>query len=132
MMLWNESGSNRALSVDPDCKQGVGLRIIEMVKLIEDKRKELVSLCQKHRVERLELFGSALTGENFDIEKSDIDFLVEFLPLEPGTHAHTYFGLLDDLRSLFQRKVNLVMTCAIKNRYFLESINQNRKVLYAA
>lgn len=120
------------MSAEPDCKQGVGLRVIEMVKLIEDKRKELVSLCQKYRVERLELFGSALTGENFDIEKSDIDFLVEFLPLEPGESAHAYFGLLEGLRSLFQRNVDLVMTLAIKNRYFLESINQNRKVLYAA
>ncbi len=106
--------------------------MLQMVKLIEDKRKELVNLCQKHSVERLELFGSALTGDNFDIERSDIDFLVEFLPLEPGENAHAYFGLLDDLRNLFQRKVNLVMTLAIKNRYFLESINQNREVLYAA
>ncbi len=132
MMLQKEGGSNRALSVDPDCKQGVGLRIIEMVKLIEDKRKELANLCQKHSVERLELFGSALTGDNFDLEKSDTDFLVEFLPLEPGESAHAYFGLLEDLRNLFQRNVDLVMTLAIKNRYFLESINQNREVLYAA
>ncbi len=120
------------MSAEPDCKQGVGLRIIEMVKLIEDKRKELVNLCQKHRVERLELFGSALTGENFDIERSDIDFLVEFAPLEPGTHAHAYFGLLADLQDLFERNIDLVETGAIRNPYFLESINRNRSEIYAA
>jgi hypothetical protein len=86
----------------------------------------------KYRVRRLEIFGSALTGKNFDTEKSDLDFLVEFLPLKQGEYADTYFGLLKAMENLFKRHVDLVMTGAIKNRYFLEAINKNRKVLYAA
>jgi predicted nucleotidyltransferase len=99
--------------------------------LIEDKRDDLIRLCAKYRVRRLEIFGSALTSR-FDPRTSDLDFLVEFLPLQPGEYADAYFGLLEALRELFQRDVDLVITGAIRNRYFLESINRSRAVLYAA
>jgi predicted nucleotidyltransferase len=103
-----------------------------MVALIEQNIETLKKLCRQYRVLRLELTGSALTEEKFDINKSDIDFLVEFQPLKPGEHADTYFGLLESLESLFNRHIDMVMTGAIKNPYFLESINKNRQVLYAA
>ena len=83
-------------------------------------------------VRRLELFGSAATGDGFRDGESDLDFLVEFLPLEPGTHADAYFGLLAALEDLLQRPVDLVMVRAIGNPYFLESVNRTRQVLYAA
>ncbi len=103
-----------------------------MLSFIEDNYEAIKQLCSKYRVKRLEIFGSALSGENFDPEKSDLDFLVEFLPLKPGEYADTYFGLLEALENLFARRVDLVMVRAVKNPYFLEAINKNRKVLYAA
>jgi predicted nucleotidyltransferase len=103
-----------------------------MVNLIEKNRKAIEELCLKFRVRRLEVFGSASTGRNFDAENSDLDFLVEFQTLQPGEHANTYFGLLDALENLFNRHIDLVMPRAVKNRYFIESINKNREVLYAA
>lgn len=103
-----------------------------MVGLIEENYEVLKSLCVRYRVRRLELFGSALTGNNFDPERSDLDFLVEFLPLKQGEYADAYFGLLEAIERLFNKDIDLVMTGAIKNLYFLESINKNRKVLYAA
>jgi len=102
-----------------------------MDRLIEERRGDVVRLCAKYRVRRLELFGSVLTNR-FDPRTSDLDFLVEFLSLQPGEYADAYFSLLEALRELFQRNVDLVMTGAIKNRYFLESINRSRTVLYAA
>ncbi len=102
-----------------------------MNRLIEEHRDDLIRVCAKYRVRRLEIFGSALTNR-FDPRTSDLDFLVEFLPLHPGEYADTYFGLLEALRELFARNVDLVMTAAIRNRYFLESINRSRTVLYAA
>ena len=102
-----------------------------MDRLVEEKRDDLIRLCAKYRVRRLEIFGSAITNR-FDPRTSDLDFLVEFLPLQPGEYADAYFGLLEALRGLFQRNVDLVMTGAIRNRYFLESINRSRTVLYAA
>jgi predicted nucleotidyltransferase len=103
-----------------------------MIGLIEDNREVLEDLCVKYQVRRLEVFGSALTGKNFHTERSDFDFLVEFLPLKQGEHADTYFGLLEAFEKLFDRHIDLVMPGAIKNPYFLESINKSREVLYAA
>lgn len=103
-----------------------------MIGLIEDNYEAIKKLCAQYRVQRLELFGSALTGRNFDPEKSDLDFLVEFLPLKQGEYADAYFGLLEAIEKIFNKNIDLVMNRAIKNPYFLESINKNRKVLYAA
>ena len=103
-----------------------------MIKLIEDNYESLKHLCKQYRVRRFEVFGSALSGEGFDSENSDLDFLVEFQPLQPSEHANTYFGLLEELQDLFSLSIDLVETKAIRNPYFLESINRNRKEIYAA
>lgn len=103
-----------------------------MTALVEQHRQALGELCRKFRVRRLELFGSAAVADGFRAGESDLDFLVEFLPLEPGSHADAYFGLLAALEDLFQCRVDLVMTRAITNPYFLESVNQARTMLYAA
>jgi predicted nucleotidyltransferase len=99
--------------------------------LVESHRKEIEALCRKRRVRALDLFGSA-AREGFDAARSDLDFLVEFLPLKDHEHADAYFGLLEDLRDLFGRPVDLVMTRAIRNPYFLEGVNRSRVKLYAA
>jgi len=103
-----------------------------MVSLITKNLKAIKEFCVQYRVRRLELFGSAVNDENFDLEESDLDFLVEFQSLKQGEYADTYFGLLEALESLFNRHVDLVMVRAVKNPYFLEVINRSRKVLYAA
>ena len=102
-----------------------------MIELVKKHHQALDSLCVKYRVGRLELFGSAVTGE-FDIQNSDLDFLVEFLPLDEGQYADAYFDLLFELQDLFGREVDLVVAAAIKNKYFIQAINQHRELLYAA
>ncbi len=102
-----------------------------MICLIEEHLSEIKEICSQFNVSRLEVFGSALS-ENFDQGSSDIDLLVEFKPLKPGQHADAYFGLLEAIKNLLGRDVDLIMTKAVKNPYFLQKINQNRKVLYAA
>ena len=102
-----------------------------MIDLIEQHRTELGALCSKHRVKTLEIFGSAVDG-TFDPARSDLDFLVEFQPLEPGQPFACYFGLLEDLRALFSRRIDLVVTRAIQNPYFLRTVEQSRRTLYAA
>jgi hypothetical protein len=103
-----------------------------VIPLVEKRQDALTRLCVRHCVGRLEAFGSAVAVERFDPESSDLDFLVEFLPLGPGEHADAYFGLLEDLEDLFERPVDLVMTRAIRNPYFLEAVNRTRELLYAA
>ena len=103
-----------------------------MIDIIKKHQHQLIKLCLQHHVKSLELFGSAAFESVFSEKSSDLDFLVEFQPLAPGTHADTYFSLLEALEQMFQRPVDLLMVRAIKNPYFLEAINQNRKLLYAA
>jgi predicted nucleotidyltransferase len=102
-----------------------------MTILIEMKRPQVVDLCRRYRVHKLELFGSAAT-DRFDPETSDLDFLVEFETLAPGEHAKCYFGLLFGLTDLFGCNIDLVESAAIRNPYFLQAIAKDRLVLYAA
>jgi len=102
-----------------------------MIELIERQRPELAALCRKQRVKTLELFGSAADG-TFDPARSDLDFLVEFLPEAADSIFHGYFDLNEGLEHLFGRKVDLLMPGAIRNPYLLKAVNQQRQVLYAA
>ena len=102
-----------------------------MLTLIDKHRTEVERLCRRYHVARLELFGSAATGQ-FNPATSDLDFLVEFPPLSSTQKADAYFGLLHGLEDLFQRKVDLVSSDVRPNRYFAETIAPQRTVLYAA
>lgn len=102
-----------------------------MNSLVETHRSELEQLCKRYHVKRLELFGSAAT-EDFKPETSDLDFLVEFHPTREMHAADQYFGLLEALKSLFHRRVDLVMARAMHNPYFIREVNKSRTMLYAA
>lgn len=97
---------------------------------IETHRSEIRALCARFQVKRLEVFGSAATGE-FRPGTSDLDFLVEFEPSAPAQRADAYFGLLAALEDLFHGKVDLVEVGAIRNPYFLQSVNRSRALVYA-
>jgi predicted nucleotidyltransferase len=101
-----------------------------MIELVERHRGEIEALCRRYRVKRLEVFGSAADG-TFDPARSDLDFLVEFQPMEPGSHAKAYFGVWFGLQDLFQRPVDMVETPAITNPYFLRAIGPQRTTVYA-
>ncbi len=102
-----------------------------MNRLIEENREELERVCRRHRVQRIELFGSA-TGPGFDPARSDLDFLVTFQELGSDQYADAYFGLLEDLQGLFQRPVDLVVASAIKNPYFRQAVESTRRLIYAS
>lgn len=102
-----------------------------MIPAIEQRAEELKHLCQIYSVQRLDLFGSAASGEHC-AEASDLDFLVEFKPTAYNAYADTYFGLLESLEDLFEKRVDLVVVSAIKNPYFLQSVNQTRELVYEA
>ncbi len=101
-----------------------------MTDVVQSRLDDVRSLCAKHHVRRLDLFGSA-TGQNFD-DESDLDFAVEFAPPPHVRLADAYFGLLEDLRSVFGRQVDLVMESAIRNRYFREELNATKVSLYGS
>lgn len=102
-----------------------------MIPVIEQRADELKRLCLQYGVRRLDLFGSAATGP-YDPEESDLDFLVEFQPAALDAYADAYFGLLEALGRLFGRPVDLVVESAIKNPYFLQSVERTRAPVYEA
>jgi uncharacterized protein len=102
-----------------------------MVDQIRQAKSQLAEICRRHNVRRLDLFGSAV-GPDFDPRTSDLDFLVEFGPFAGGGYSEHYFALIEDLKSLFGRPVDLLVSRAVRNPYLLESINRTRESLYAA
>jgi len=102
-----------------------------MHRVVQDELDAIKELCARHRVERLDIFGSGARGD-FDPAASDLDFLVEFEPMSSTEQADAFFGLLADLERLFQRHVDLLEPGPIENPYLWESIVRSRKVLYEA
>src|SRR5271170_556629 len=88
----------------------------------------LGELCQRYRVSRLSLFGSALRGSFKD--DSDVDFLVEFLP---GSRVSLFDlgGMVMDLRDLVGRDVDLRTPLDLSPK-FRDDVIHSAKLLYAA
>ena len=102
-----------------------------MIAILEDKREAVATLCRRYGVARLYVFGSALR-EDYRPGKSDVDFLVEFGPMDGHSKAHAYFDMLDELRELLGTEVDLVMAGAVKNRYIARDIECSKEMLFAA
>src|SRR5262245_17708108 len=78
-----------------------------MLAEIERKRDALAALCRRHGAVRLEVFGSAARGVDFDRHRSDADFLATFTPAARNDLA-AFAGLKEDLEKLLGRPVDLV------------------------
>lgn len=81
---------------------------------IAGRKEALAELCRRYGVVRLDVFGSAARGEDFDPARSDADFLVEFEPESGPPTLGRFFGLAEDLERLFGRSVDLVERRAIE------------------
>jgi predicted nucleotidyltransferase len=58
--------------------------------ILERKRDEIITMCSRHKVARLFVFGSVLT-DGFD-SHSDIDLLVDFKDVDIYDYADNYFN----------------------------------------
>ncbi len=102
-----------------------------MTELIQNKLDDIISLCKKHRVNAISVFGSAAKGTLN--EENDIDLLVEFSQdIDVLDYADNYFSLLEQLQDIFNRKVDLVSIKSLKNPVLKEQIYQSKIDLYAA
>jgi predicted nucleotidyltransferase len=103
-----------------------------MIDEIASHRDEMRALCRRFHVRRLDLFGSAARGD-FDPERSDVDFLVEFDRGHPNALSlRTYFGLKEALENLLGRPVDLVEPGAMRNPYLKASIERSREPVFEA
>lgn len=103
-----------------------------MLSLTNKQKDELNSICSKHMVKSLFLFGSA-TNDRFDAQRSDIDLVVEFSDdIELLNYADNYFSFLKDLEQLFEKKVDLLSSKALRNPVMIEEVEKSKVPLYAA
>ena len=84
-----------------------------MHKGIAEKRDALIALCRRFGVVRLEVFGSAARGLDFDPRRSDADFLVTFAP-EVRDDLAVFADFQAALEALLGRPVDLVERPAIE------------------
>lgn len=94
-------------------------------------RTGISAICQRYRIRRLDVFGSAARADDFDTDHSDADFLVEFAP-DATVGLDAFFGAKAELEKLLGRGVDLVEPGAIRNPFVLASINRSREPVYAA
>ena len=104
-----------------------------MVDAVSRHKEAIAALCGAYHVKRLDVFGSAASGTDFDPARSDVDFVVEF---EPGTDLGpwlaTYHDFKRDLEKLLGRSVDLVMAGASRNPYFIHELEHTRQKIYAS
>lgn len=87
----------------------------------------LASLCRRHHIRRLSLFGSSL--EKGPDQARDLDLLVEF---EPGhVPGLGFFRIEEEMSTLFGRPVDL-NTAGFLSPYFRDRVEEEAEVLYEA
>jgi hypothetical protein len=89
----------------------------------------LPDFCRRRHISELSLFGSALR-EDFG-PASDIDLLVTFDPGAPIS-LWDWGPMLEELRGLFGRPVDLVERSAIRNPIRRRHVLAETRLLYAA
>ncbi len=101
----------------------------KIIPLVANRKRQIRTLCRRHHVKRLDVFGSAVNGD-FHPDESDIDFLVQFDDSPEAQRFETRFQLTEELKTLFGRSVDLVDDSAIQNPYFREEVDQTREPIY--
>ena len=96
--------------------------------LLDQYTNDIEQLCVQHRVKRLYAFGSVLTAQ-FK-EDSDVDFIVDFEPLDVSQYADNYFDFKFALEDTLHRPVDLLEEKAIKNPYFRKAVETQRQLVY--
>lgn len=102
-----------------------------MHEVVESRRAEIQALCRRLAVRRLDVFGSVVR-DDFDVESSDVDVLVEFEVSPQLDRFGTYFDLKEGLERIFGRPVDVVTVPSIRNPYFREHVMCTRQTVYAS
>ena len=99
-----------------------------MIPLIADNLPRVESVCREYGVERLDVFGSAASGE-FRDATSDLDFVADFGGARAGI-ADRYFGFAEALERLFGRRVDVLTERSIRNPIFRRTVERQRQRVY--
>lgn len=100
-----------------------------MMAWIQPHREQIVELCRRYGVARLDLFGSAAT-DRFAPAHSDLDFIVRFAdPDAPGS-ARRFVALAEALEQLLGRPVDLLVDQPFANPYVAQAVAESRQTVY--
>jgi len=100
-----------------------------VIEVVEKHLAALSELCRRYGVERLYLFGSAVSDRLQPA--SDLDFVVEMADRQPNAaYARRYLDFADELERLFARRVDLVTEQGIRNPYLRREIHATRQLVY--
>ncbi len=99
-----------------------------MNRVVQEKLPDLIRLCRRNGIRRLELFGSA-ARDDFQPAHSDLDFIATFDDCTRLEGFESYLDALRQLEDLFGQRVDLLEADAITNPFLLEAIEQDRIVL---
>lgn len=98
--------------------------------LIANNIEAIRALAHEYGVARLQVFGSVCTDE-FEPERSDIDFLVEFPEgYDFGPWHAKFHAMQRALSALLDHPVDLVDVWALRNPWFLREAGKTRQVIY--
>jgi len=98
------------------------------VTILDEHINDIKKLCSEHKVKQLFAFGSVLT-EKFN-KDSDVDLVVDFEPIDVLSYADNYFDFKFSLQEVLNRLVDLLEEKAIKNAYFRQAINLQKRLIY--
>ncbi|HBG29013.1 MAG: DNA polymerase subunit beta [Planctomycetes bacterium GWF2_41_51] len=92
-------------------------------------QKSIEDFCRKWEISEMSLFGSVLS-DHFRPD-SDIDVLVSFKD-NASWSLFDFVDMIDELKVIFGRKVDLIEKDSLKNPFRKQSIMSSNKVIYAA
>ncbi len=98
------------------------------MKLIENNIQKIISLCKKHKVQKLFVFGSILTNRFND--HSDIDLIVNFNKAEISDYFENFFDFKYSLEDLLGREIDLLEEQTIKNPYLKRNVDTTKTLIY--
>jgi uncharacterized protein len=92
--------------------------------IIESHREQIIDLCWRYGVARLDLFGSAATNR-FAPAHSDLDFIVRLAdPDAPGS-ARLFVALTEAVEQLLGRPVDL-----LTDQPFVQAVAETSQTIY--
>lgn len=101
---------------------------ILQIMTVNEIMEKATPVCRRHRVRRLELFGSSARGEAST--GSDLDFCVAFEDLPPAEYARQFFGLLHDLEDTFHQAIDLLTARSIRKESLRKSLQRDGVCVY--
>jgi predicted nucleotidyltransferase len=98
------------------------------MRAIYQYKTNIENLCKRYNVKTLYAFGSIVT-DKFN-ENSDVDMIVAFKDLPVEDYFDNYYDFKFSLQDVFKRPVDLLEEQTIKNPFFIQNVNHNKKLIY--